>query len=119
MTPTSFEFTVSLPGDARLLGAVKGLTAHAAGYAQLGDSARGEFASQVAAATEAAMAAAPNGSPIDLRFTGAEEALTVVISCQASASVPRSTSTSAADLTIDWATDGSRHVCHIRQRISA
>ena len=118
MTPTSFEFTVSLPGDARLLGAVKGLTAHAAGYAQLGDSARDEFASQVAAATEAAMAAAPDG-PIDLRFTGAEEALTVVISCQASASVPRSTSTSAADLTIDWATDGSRHVCHIRQRISA
>jgi hypothetical protein len=40
MTPTSFEFTLILPGDARLVDAVKGLTAHAAGYAQLGDAAR-------------------------------------------------------------------------------
>ena len=53
MTPTSFEFTLTLPGDARLVDAVKGLTAHAAGYALLGDSAREGLAGQVAAATQA------------------------------------------------------------------
>ncbi|HUE85343.1 MAG TPA: hypothetical protein VMO26_04630 [Vicinamibacterales bacterium] len=111
---------MTLPGDTRLVGAVKGLSAHAAGYAQLEDSAREGFAGQVAAATEAAMAAAPGASaPIDLRFTGDEEALTVVISCEAGASRPRPRSATADDVTVDWATEGSRHVCHIRQPISA
>ena len=120
MTPTSFEFTLTLPGDARLVDAVRGLTAHAAGYASLGDSAREGLAGQVAAATEAAMAAARGpDSPIGLRFTGDDEAITVVISCEAAASAPRPASTSSSDATVDWETQGSRHVCHIRHRISA
>jgi hypothetical protein len=120
MTPTSFEFTLTLPGDARLVDAVRGLTAHAAAYAALGDSARQGLAEQVAAATAAAMAATRGVSaPIDLHFTGDDEAISVVISCEADASAPRPASTSSQHLTVDWETAGSRQVCHIRHRISA
>lgn len=120
MTPTSFEFTLTLPGDARLVEAVKGLTVHAAGYAQLGESAREGLAGQVAAATEAAMAATPNGgAPIDLRFTADAEALTVVLSVHVRAAAPQPASTSTGDLSVEWVIDGSRHICHIRHRMSA
>jgi hypothetical protein len=120
MTPTSFEFTLTLPGDSRLVDAVRGLTVHAAGYALLADSAREGLASQVAAETEAAMTAArgPN-APIDLRFTRDDEAITVVISCEAGASTPRPASDAAGNATVEWVTEGSRHVCHIRHPISA
>lgn len=111
---------MTLPGDSRLVDAVRRLTAHAAGYALLGDLAREELAGQVAAATEAAMAAAPGASaPINVRFTGDEASITVVISCEAGASLPRPASASAGSVTVAWATEGSRHVCHIRHRISA
>jgi hypothetical protein len=122
MTPTSFEFTLTLPGDARLVDAVRGLTAHAAGYALLGDSARDGLASQVAAATQTAIAAARGSeAPIDVRFTGDDQAITVVISCEAQAAAPRPRSTTATtdEVSVDWETEGSRHVCHIRRRISA
>jgi len=111
---------LTLPGDSRLVDAVRGLTAHAAGYALLGDSAREGLVGQVAAATQTAIAAArgPN-VPIDVRFTGDDDAITVVISCEAEASAPRPTSTSSGGVTVDWETEGSRHVCHIRHRISA
>jgi hypothetical protein len=119
MTPTSFEFTLTLPGDTRLIDAVRGLTAHTAGYAQLDDAARDGLAGQVAAATQAAMAATPDpGTPVNLHFTGDEDALTVVISCEATASVPRPMPTSAEGVTMDWVTEGSRHVCHIRHPLS-
>ena len=120
MTPTSFEFTLTLPGDSRLVDAVRSLTAHAAGYALLSDSAREGLASQVAAATQAAMAATPEANvPIHVRFTGDDESITVVISCEAGTSTPRPASTSAGNVTVEWATEGSRHVCHIRHRMSA
>jgi hypothetical protein len=120
MTPTSFEFTLTLPGDSRLVDAVRGLTAHAAGYALLADTAREGLASQVAAETHAAMTAAPGPStPIDLRFTRDDEAITVVISCEAGPSTPRPASDSAGNATVEWVTEGSRHVCHIRHQISA
>jgi hypothetical protein len=120
MTPTSFEFTLRLPGDARLVDAVRGLTAHAAGYALLGDAAREGLAGQVAAATETAIAAARGpDAPIDVRFTGDDHAITVVISCEAQPSAPPPTSsTTTPEVTVDWETEGSRHVCHIRRRIS-
>ena len=119
MTPTSFEFTLTLPGDARLVDAVRALTAHAAGYAQLDDGARDGLAGQVAAATQAAIVAMPGpGTPVKLRFTGDDRALTVVISCEATASVPRPAPISANGVTMDWVTEGSRHVCHIRHPLS-
>jgi hypothetical protein len=121
MTPTSFEFTLTLPGDTRLVDAVRGLTAHAAGYALLGDAAREGLAGQVAAATETAIAAARGPeAPIDVRFTGDDQAITVVISCEAQPAAPRPASSApTADVTVDWGIEGSRHVCHIRRRVSA
>jgi hypothetical protein len=120
MTPTSFEFTLTLPGDSRLVDAVRGLTAHAAGYALLGDSAREGLAREVADATQVAIASAPGPtSPIDLRFSGDDEAITVVISSEAGKSAHRPPAPSSGDVTVEWTTQGSRQVCHIRHRISA
>ncbi len=116
MTPTSFEFTLTLPSDARLVGAVRGLTSHAAGYAQLNDAAREGLAGQVVAATETAMASAA-GVPIAIHFTGDDTTLAVVISFEAGGTPPRAPSASAGDATVEWTSDDSRHVCRIRQRI--
>ena len=118
MTPTSFEFTLTLPSDSRLVGAVRGLISHAAGYAQLSDAARESLAGQVVAATETAMAsAAGTGVPIAIQFTGDDTTLAVVISFEAGATPPRAPSASAGDAAVEWTSEDSRHVCRIRQRI--
>jgi hypothetical protein len=81
MTPQSFEFTLSMPGDARLVGAVRDLTTHAAGYAQLPAESAQALVAQVASATEAAIAATDSSAvPIDLRFTADAARITVTIS---------------------------------------
>lgn len=118
MTPTAFEFTVTMPGDTRLVGAIRGLTAHAAGYANLADAAREGLAGHVERATEVAIAACrTERDTIAVRFSADAEALTVVISCDAAAA-DRPPSTADGDVTVDWMTDGPRRICHIRQRVS-
>jgi hypothetical protein len=120
MTPTSFEFTLTMPGDARFVGAARQLTAHAAGYAQLTVEAGAELAGQVEHAAQAAVqAAGSRRTPIELRFTRDGGAVNVHIACEAaqSASPPRSSHGKA--VTVDWTRTGSRHVCHIRYRTSA
>ena len=52
MTPNSFEFTVTLPGDARFLGAVRHLATQAADYAQLPSDTGAELAAEVARAAQ-------------------------------------------------------------------
>ena len=39
MSPESFNFTVTVPGDARLVGVVRDLCTHAVGYARLPEAA--------------------------------------------------------------------------------
>ena len=120
MKPTAFEFRVTMPGDARLVGAIRGLAAHAAGYARLNESAGQGLATHVERATATAIAATPEDStPIDVCFSGNSDTLTVVISYEAMSSAERPPSTSAGDLTIDWALENSRHICRIRQRLSS
>jgi hypothetical protein len=118
MTPTEFDFTVTMPGDARLVGAIRQLAAHAAGYAQLPATEGEQLAGHVARATEIAMSAA--NAPrvlIEYRFTANPQALSVVFSCDVAPSTPRPASTTNGTVTVNWSTDGSRHVCHIRQRL--
>jgi hypothetical protein len=120
MTPTSFEFSVSMPRDARLVGAVRGLAAHAAGYVQLAADAAEGLADRVAHATEAAMAAtASDPGPIDFRFAGDAAAINITITCPAPPASPVPSSTSAAGISVDWTTNGSHHICAITQRIGS
>jgi hypothetical protein len=116
MTPTEFDFTVTMPGDSRLVGAIRQLTAHAAGYAQLATDAGEAFADHVQDATEAAIAASNvQGALIRYRFTADPEAIVVVFSCEVPSSASRPGSAARNGVTIDWTSEGSRYVCRIRQ----
>ena len=119
MTPTSFEFTLSMPSDVRLIGAIRQLTTHAAGYAQLEKDAGEGLVGHVEQAAKVAIASArTTADVIEFRFSRDEFAVTVIISADAApgASPPRS---SAADgVSIDWNANGSRHTCRIRQLTS-
>ena len=55
MTPTAFEFTVTMPGDVRLVEAIRQLAAQAAGYAQLTADASAALAATLSARPQAAM----------------------------------------------------------------
>ena len=119
MTPTEFNFTLTMPGDSRLVGAIRQLTAHAAGYAQLPPHAGQKFAEYVERATEVAISASKVQSAlIQYRFTADPEEIIVVFACDVAATAPRPASTSNGAVTVDWTSDGSRHVCRIRQRLA-
>jgi hypothetical protein len=108
-----------MPGDSRLVGAIRQLTSQAADYAQLSAETREHFAGHVERAAAAAIAAASvRSAPIEFRFRGDEEALVVALSCdvQVTATPP---SLNSGEVTVDWTLDGTRHVCRIRQRLSA
>jgi hypothetical protein len=118
MTPTEFEFTVHIPGDARLVGAIRQLTAHAAGYAQLTPDAGEHLAAHVERATEAAISAsATDTAPIEYRFRADADAIVVVFSLRVTASTPRPAPVRSNDVTVEWTAEGTRHVCHIRQQL--
>ena len=120
MTPTEFDFTVTIPGDSRLVDAIRQLTSHAAGYAQLPPHAGEQLAGHVERATHSVIAAsrAKTGF-IEIRFSGDRDGVLVVFSCDASAAAPPPRSVAAGNVTVDWTTEGSRHVCRIRQPLSA
>ena len=118
MTPTEFEFTLTMPGDSRLVSAIRQLTAHAAGYAQLSTADSEQLAGQVAHATQTAIAASnAEATPIEYRFTADSEALVVVFSCQVAASAAKPAGTNTGKITVDWTAEGTRHVCRIQQKL--
>ena len=107
-----------MPGDARLVGAIRDLVAHAAGYVQLGADATAGLTGQVERAAADAVALVVRDAPIELQFTGEADALRVVITCAASAAAPPASRVNGS-ITVDWRTEGPRHVCHIRQQLPA
>lgn len=120
MTPTSFDFTVTMPGDPRFVGAVRQLAAHAAGYAQLTAEAGAALAGQVERAAEAAVEASRvKHGLIELRFSGDDTAINVHIACDAAHLSPAPASSRGEGLSVEWTTNGSRHHCHIRHRSPA
>lgn len=118
MTPNSFEFTVTLPGDARFLRAVCQLATQSADYAQLPADTGADLAAEVERAAHTAIVEAAGG-PIEIVFSGTDKAVTVTISCASSADAPRGTSSGAEGISVEWTSTKGRHVCHIRQRIPA
>lgn len=67
MSPESFNFTVTLPGDERLVGVVRDICAHAVGYARLPEAVGVSFCAQVADAARQAVSARPD-APCALVF---------------------------------------------------
>ena len=118
MDATSFEFTLSLPGDTRLVGAVRDLAAHAAAYAKLEAAAAAGLARQVEAATEAAIAASgAQDAPVDVRFVREAGTLTVSIGLDADAAAAWPSSAEAG-LTVEASRAGTRETCRITQRLA-
>jgi hypothetical protein len=78
VSPESFNFTVTLPGDHRLGGVVRDLCAHAVGYARLPEDAGASFCDRVADVALQAVASRPE-APCSLIFdcTGGELRVTV------------------------------------------
>jgi hypothetical protein len=119
MTPTEFDFKVKIPGDSRLLGAIRQLSAHAAGYAHLTPAAGERFAAHVERATETALSAARLApAPIEYRFTANADAIVVVFSCEVAPASPRPAPLATNGVTVEWATEGTRQVCRIRQPLT-
>lgn len=81
MSPESFKFTLTVPGDARLVGVVRDLCAHAAGYARLSEPAGASFCDRVLQAAESAVAAGP-GRPCPLAFDCSDGELRVTVAGQ-------------------------------------
>ena len=119
MRPDSFEFTVTIPGDSRLLGAVRLLASQAAGYAQLTPSAGKDLANEVERAADAAITSTnAKDAPIEFQFSGDATAVTVRISCDAArAAAPPQSFAGGDGISVEWTTEGLRRTCHIRQRV--
>lgn len=77
MSPESFNFKVTVPGDDRLVGVVRDLCAHAASYAKLEESGTAFCDRVVAAATEAVARGAGAPCPMAFDCSGGELRVTV------------------------------------------
>jgi hypothetical protein len=120
MGPTSFEFTLIMPVDVRLVSAVRQLAAHAAAYAQLPADAARDLGEQVEHATRTAVdLAGPDRSNIEVHFSATTHSLDVKITCDASAALHAPATVSGRDTTVSWTREGSRQTCRIQQRIPA
>jgi hypothetical protein len=118
MDASSFRFTMTMPGDARLVGAVRDLTAHAAKYAKLAEEAAAELAAQVAGAAAISIEAIRvKDAPIEFQFARDGERLEVMIACDVDGSNTAPASSSAHGLTVAWSRRGGRQTCRIALRI--
>jgi len=78
VSPESFKFQVTVPADARLVGVVRDLCAHAASYAKLAESAGTTFCDRVAAAAaDAAAQGADAPFPMEFDCGGGELKVTI------------------------------------------
>ena len=99
MEPNSFQFVLTLPGDNRLVGAVRDLTAHAATYAKLSSEVGRSFANKVADEMQSAIdTTGIQDAPIEFRFNGTADTLLV---------------------TLIWSQNGSRKTREIRQHLAS
>ena len=99
MEPTSFQFVLTLPGDNRLVGAVRDLTAHAATYAKLSSDVGQSFANKVADEMQSAIdTTGIQDAPLEFRFNASADTLLV---------------------TLSWSQNGSRKTREVRQHLSS
>lgn len=117
---SSFDFTMTMPGDTRLVGAVRDLAVHAAKYAQLPEAAGSALAEHVAQAAATSIEATDvQDAPVEVRFTGDVHRLEVLIASDIVSQRPVPESGAAPGVTIDWSRVGIRQVCLIAHRPSS
>ena len=119
MDPSGFQFRVTMPGDSRLVGAVRELASHAASYAKLPAEAGRSFADRVVDCTERAIESTHrHDAPIEFRFDGDSDAVNVTITAEANASSAPPGSSTTGNLSVNWSREGSRQTCRIRHRLA-
>jgi hypothetical protein len=119
MTPNSFEFTLTIPGDARLLEVIRALVTQTAGYAQLTTDASRTLVDEVARAAQAMSTPRTDGASLELVFSGDEQAITIKISSDRQPSAERPQSAQVEGVSVEWSVNGSRQICRIRQKMPA
>ncbi len=119
MDATSFHFTMTIPGDERLVGAVRDLAMHAAKYAQLSDPDIREFVDDVLSAATAASAAGGANGVMQFRFERTADRLDLAIEWEGKpAQAPRD-SPSTGSTSTRWTHDGRRQRCLISHRVQS
>ncbi len=120
MDSNSFQFVLTMPGDARLVGAVRDLTAQAASYARLSSEIGQLLAQHVVDATQTVIEGThSNDAPVEFRFDRNGAAIRITISSEAAPDAARPSSTSSGGLSIRWSREGSRQICEIQQHLSS
>lgn len=116
MDPNSFQFTLKMPGDRRMIDVVRALTKQAAAYARLSAEVGQRLAQRVVAATENAIERLyERHAPVRFLFEADADALEVTVSCEVAAASTEPASSLGGDLTVAWSREGSRQTCLIRQ----
>jgi len=110
MDATSFHFTMTMPGDARLIETVGELTAHAAKYAELADADARALVEQVVAAATASSTAAGHGA-LALSFERTPVRLDVAIEWDGNAPSGAHDSPADAPTAVHWSHRGDRQRC--------
>lgn len=118
MDATSFQFTMTMPGDDRLMETVRDLTAHAAKYAQLAETDATAVVDQVLAAAAASSRAAAGASPLNLRFERTPDRFDVAIEWDGRAPAPDGPGPhhDGASTSVQWSHDGHRQRCLVSHR---
>jgi len=81
MTPTNFEFSVSMPADPQLLGVVRQLATQAVVYAELPVEDGAALADQAAGIIDEHVSLErSNGTPIEILFRGGAQAVEIELS---------------------------------------
>ena len=120
MDANSFEFTMTMPGDTRLVGIVRDLAVHAARFAQVAPQLATAFVNEAASAAQVAIDLTESrDAPIEFRFVRAGATLDLFITCEVVDSSRLPTPEVSGGLSVDWTRDGSTQVCHIRQQMPA
>ncbi len=110
MDATSFQFSMTMPGDARLIETVGELTAHAAKYAELAEpDARALVEQVVAAAVASSTAAAPG--VLALSFQRTPVRFDVAIEWDGQAPSGTHDTPTDAPTSVHWSHRGDRQRC--------
>lgn len=115
MDATSFQFTMTMPGDARLMETVRDLTAHAAKYAELAEPDARALIEQVLEAATVSSAAAGQGA-VAFSYERTPARLDVAIEWDGHAPVgasngPASVRPLEGSTSVRWSHQGHRQRC--------
>jgi hypothetical protein len=115
MDATSFQFTMTMPGDDRLMETVRDLTAHAAKYAQLAEPVAQAIVDQVLAAATVSSRTA-GASAVELRFERTPDRFDVAIEWDGRPPAGNHPHRDGDSTSVEWSHDGHRQRCLVSHR---